>query len=895
MALVYAPRVNINQYDKFAINDLYGLNFLNTPYDQWWVVETSPNKFALNVVYRNNDGGLYTALITFRSDPGGFTYSADSPFPVGIVSSVSRGIEAYANLPRIEDVHFRVDEAESLGLSVFDVLSDPLRLFAGDDTIMGGDNDAACDEISAGAGNDTVVGARTDGWYDMGLGDGMLDGGAGYDIALFDMSDRARGVTYVHDNTEAVIRVGGADAVIVRNIEQVEIRGSAFYDHLTGGSSDDILDLYLGGGLADGGGGDDLVRMSFADMTAGVEYVHSAGMAQVRAGTVVLAELRNVQRISMEGGQGNDHLAGGTSYDELFGGAGDDHLEGGDNNDLLEGGAGNDRIDGGDGHDYFRLAQPGQVDLSITGPQDTGDGRDTLVSIEGVYGSAGDDRITGGAGDDSLYGDTDSGPGGDVGNDIIDGGAGNDFIIAGRGVNHLYGGAGDDYIYGLSETYGALWNTGDGENFIHGGDGNDQIYGANGNEHVFGGDGDDRIDTAGGLSWVEGGNGNDAVFGGWETDIVYGGEGNDGLNGHGGDDILIGGDGDDGVSGWRGNDILDGGAGNDQILGGWGDDLLIDTGGDDLILGDDGFDIVDYSGAGAGVEVRLYTPWNPTVGRHERQNTGGAGNDILEDVEGVVGTAFNDRLIGRNDAWSEGEGRVWAEYFDGGAGDDVIDAGSGADLVLGGAGDDLITGGKGNDILDGGSGQDVVIFSGAAADYRLLMNGDNFILKGPDGRDDLTNVEIIRFGDGRELELNRLYGTDLDATGWAAGRIPEHLLSNGTRGGTLIGDRPHVMPGADDAGPVWGKGFDQPEVMPTTDGDFMLTSSLEGPLVLPAVPIDRLTAGLFALGDRYTAWRATIDGGDGSPPPLFAAADAVGRPDVFGSHDDDFIGLHALW
>ena len=157
MAWVNAPRVNLNQYDNFARNDLYGLNFLNTPYDQWWVVETSPGKFALNVVYDNNDGGLYTALVTFRAGPGGFTYTPDSPFPIGVVSSVSRGVEAYVSLPRVEDLHFRLDGADSLGLSVFDILSDPLSLFAGDDTIIGGDNDADCDEISAGDGKDIVL------------------------------------------------------------------------------------------------------------------------------------------------------------------------------------------------------------------------------------------------------------------------------------------------------------------------------------------------------------------------------------------------------------------------------------------------------------------------------------------------------------------------------------------------------------------------------------------------------------------------------------------------------------------------------------------------------------------------------------------------------------------
>ncbi len=897
MAFVNAPRVNLNQYDNFATNDLYGLNFLNTPYDEWWVVETAPDRFVLNVTYRANDGGYYIAVVTFRAGPDGFTYPDDSAFPLGIVASVSRGVEAYANLPRVEDMHFRVDGAESLGLSVFDILSDPLSLFAGDDTIIGGDNDADCDEISAGDGNDVVTGARTNGWYDMGRGNGSLDAGGGHDIALFDMSDRSQAVTYEHDNLLAVIRVGGSDAVTVRNVEQVEIRGSAFYDRLTGGGADDVLDLHLGGGMADGGAGADLVMMSFADMTVGVEYLHSAAIAQARTGTTVLAEVRNAERIVAEGGRGNDHLAGGDSADVLLGGGGDDHLEGGGHNDVLVGGAGDDLIDGGDSHDVFRLARPGQVNLGITGPQDTGDGWDTLLNIESIYGSSGDDRITGGAGGDTLYGETDNGPGGDVGNDIIHGGDGNDYIVGGRGVNHLNGGAGDDYIYGLDSFVGTLRNTAEGENFIDGGDGADRITGANGDDHILGGDGDDRIDGAGGLSWIQGGAGNDAVWGGNDTDVVDGGAGDDGLNGMAGDDMLTGGEGSDGMSGSFGNDILDGGAGNDIMLGGWGDDRLIDTDGDDLMRGDDGFDIVDYSGAAAAVVVSLYTAWDPVAGYHVRQNTGGAGNDILEDIQGVIGTVFDDRLTGRNDDWSASIGKVYAEFFDGGGGDDVIDAGSGADVVLGGGGDDLITGGLGDDAIDGGSGHDILTVSGLASSYRLLMDGDDFILKGPDGGDRLTGVENIRFSDGRVLELNRMYGPDVDTRAWADGRIPEALLSGGAwsgerplvlpgpagddfltardGGGPEVlpgaddGDRrvwkdddaPLVLPGADDAFVGGAKGFDRPEVLPGVD-DWMPAGarSFDQPEVLPG--LDERTLFTFdqaALLDRWSGQMLTVD------------------------------------
>jgi Ca2+-binding RTX toxin-like protein len=143
--------------------------------------------------------------------------------------------------------------------------------------------------------------------------------------------------------------------------------------------------------------------------------------------------------------------------------------------------------------------------------------------------------------------------------------------------------------------------------------------------------------------------------------------------------------------------------------------------------------------------------------------------------------------------------------INGEAGADILIGGLHDDILSGGDGDDVITGGFGDDIIDGGAGNDTLIVSGDAADYRLLMNGDDFILKGPDGGDRLTGVETIRFGDGRVLELNRMYGPDIDSGAWADGRIPEALLS------PLSDDQPLVLPGT---GAIDGKTGDLPLVLP---------------------------------------------------------------------------------
>lgn len=171
--------------------------------------------------------------------------------------------------------------------------------------------------------------------------------------------------------------------------------------------------------------------------------------------------------------------------------------------------------------------------------------------------------------------------------------------------------------------------------------------------------------------------------------------------------------------------------------------------------------------------------------------------------------------------------------IEGTANADVLTGLQSHDLISGGHGDDLITGGPGDDVVDGGSGQDMLTVSGVASNYRLLLSGDDFILKGADGTDYLTGIESIRFGDGRVLELNRVYGQEIDIQALTDGRIPEELLTRGpwTTEQPLVlpgtaaddfliskgDDRPEVLPGMDDWTPTGAKGFDPFEVLPGRD------------------------------------------------------------------------------
>ena len=109
--------------------------------------------------------------------------------------------------------------------------------------------------------------------------------------------------------------------------------------------------------------------------------------------------------ITLGGGAGNDKLTAGAGGATLKGGDGGDVLTGGANNDWLEGGAGDDVLDGGAGFDrvsYSGSAIGVTVSLGETGPQNTGEGTDTIKNIEYLIGSELDDSLTGGSGPDFI-------------------------------------------------------------------------------------------------------------------------------------------------------------------------------------------------------------------------------------------------------------------------------------------------------------------------------------------------------------------------------------------------------------------------------------------------------------------------------------------------------------
>ena len=423
----------------------------------------------------------------------------------------------------------------------------------------------------------------------------------------------------------------------------------------------------------------------------------------------------------------------------------DTGLVGGD--DILEGGAGDDLLSGGAGTDTASYAaSAAAVSVNLYTGTATGEGTDTLVSIENVIGGSGDDsiwgtggsnRLEGGLGIDHLYGS--------AGADFLFGDGQNDFVYGGTGSDELHGGSGYDLLNGQ-----------DGDDTIYGDGGNDTIYGQLGDDiidggansdTITGGDGADTINGGSGYDTISGQNGNDTINGGSEKDSIYGGDGNDILSGDAGDDFINGG---------AGNDTIHGGIGNDTIYGLTGDDIINGNDGDDKLSGQDGNDTI-----------------NGGIGQ-DRIN-GQGGRDTISGGDGAD-TIYGGNEVGLGDTINGDAGN---DFINAQGGDDVVDGGAGDDRIYGWDGDDSLTGGLGNDVILGHGGIDTingdagndnlygqsgndVINGGSGSDRVLGMDNDD-TLHGNDGDDFLYggNNNDTLYGDAGADFLNGQYGNDV--------------------------------------------------------------------------------------------------------------------------------------
>ena len=339
------------------------------------------------------------------------------------------------------------------------------------DDFLDGRNSGYLNAIYGGAGKDTIY-TNDNPFVLADGGDGRdtiyasanVHGGAGNDRIFMQFSGYSGHLVFGDDGDDLIVAAESGNAIaggsgsdtLVGDIRDDHLYSAGFvfqpYEFEPGGEyidaptddmglEQDVLngrdgndDLAIGyGDSADGGKGDDTLRLSLGGLQNGIEF----DTTRLGAGKTVVLGGGTIQHIEsflyLRGTEFNDVLTIGTQETllEVDAGAGDDVIISNLSSVSLQGGAGDDRFisgragdsfDGGEGIDtidYSRSTSAVTVDLA----QGTGARGDVLVNVEAIAGS--------------KYGDT------------LIGDAAANILFGSRGADELTGGEGaDTFVYG---------------------------------------------------------------------------------------------------------------------------------------------------------------------------------------------------------------------------------------------------------------------------------------------------------------------------------------------------------------------------------------------------------------------------------------------------------------
>jgi Ca2+-binding RTX toxin-like protein len=717
----------------------------------------------------------------------------------------------------------------------------------GDDVIFGL---AGNDDLSGNIGNDTLFGGAGNDIVRGGDGDDILSGGADADQLLggsgFDTADYAAAASGVSIGLDGSAGTAGeATGDVLTGVERLvgsrfndSLFGTSSADVLEGGRGNDSLSSAAGNDILRGGDGDDLLvgGSGSDDIDGGTGFDtadYSASSAQIfvaldgssgLGGDALGDVLTSIEQVLGTGF--NDIIYGSAAIEALRGGGGDDVLRGGGGADTLDGGAGFDTAD------YTTSVGAVTIDLNAATAAGGDAAGDSLISIEHVIGSSGDDSLTGRDGFDDIL---EGGAGNDIiiglgGDDTLMGGGGNDVLRGGAGADQLQGGSGIDIADYSTSAIAVLIGL-DGSTGLGGDAAGDVLSGI---EALRGSAFDDQLTGSVGADILEGGSGNDILVGLVGNDILRGDAGDDILQGGIGADVLDGGAGVDTVdyatsagavsvgldgslssgfdaagdqlisierlSGSIYNDILRGSSAAETIIGNAGDDQIIGNAGDDILQGGSGDDSID---GGAGADIM----------------DGGSGFDTADyqSVTGAITIVLGGSASG---AEAQGDSLINIERVVGGAFNDTLIGAASNDVLEGGAGDDVLRGNAGNDSLVGGTGFDSADYttSGSAVTVRL----DGSLSTGGDAAGDtLSSIERV-IGSAYNDELYGYTGNDS-----LEGGLGDDRLFGGAGNDQLLGGGGDDMisggAGADQID--GGAGFDQLDYTASSAG---VTAYLDG-------------------------------------------------------------------
>ncbi|MFZ1467892.1 MAG: calcium-binding protein [Paracoccaceae bacterium] len=640
----------------------------------------------------------------------------------------------------------------------------------------------------------------------------------------------------------AIVTGDGGNNDLFGTADNDLIDGLAGNDTLTGHGGDDTLrggignDVLIGGAgsdVIDGGAGVDAVLYYREPGTQGVHVSLDAGTAIDTTGSV--DTLISIEQVY--GSNYADTLTGASAVgDFLSGREGADLIQGLGGNDTLIGGEGADTLVGGAGDDqvayFLETGTRGVVvDMRAGTALDTFGTLDTLIGIENVHGTNGNDTIYGSDVDgDRIFGRD--------GNDYIDGRDGNNLIYTGAGNDHIVvgttltdardtvviNGYGDKLITGtgalgtayahhivfdLDEAVMVNLGTGIARSAHMTLDFSGALYflevgGTAYDDHIIGGNAAHDY-----LEWLSGNQGNDTLDGGSGTGntVIYDDEVRYGSFNHvtgrqefgtrgvvvnlttgvatdtfGFTDTLIR------IDSVRATQFVDVLYGTDQTNGFWG------LQGADTMDGGGGSDQVHYNqdymtGGTRGVLVDLQLGY---------AIDGFGDRDTLISIEEAFGSDYNDTLSGDNT-----DNRLFAydgnDSLSGGFGRDTLNGGAGNDTLYGGGGNDELWGEVGNDVLDGGAGFDI-------ARYRDATVGIMVDLSTGRVQDGYGTIDAL-------IGIEGIYGSEFADTMQGNGSADllsgfggDDRLFGGTDNDTLLGgDGNDSLVGGAQADELWGE------------------------------------------------------------------------------------------
>lgn len=333
--------------------------------------------------------------------------------------------------------------------------------------------------------------------------------------------------------------------------------------------------------------------------------------------------------------------------------------------------------------------------------------------------------------------------------------------------------AGDPLMVLPRAGVGVLINAGDGDDVINAGAGPDLILGGNGNDMISAGTGNDTLNGGLGADVLDGGAGNDVATYENATALVVASLTDSLINvGEAAGDTY---NSVENLTGSAYSDTLIGNSGANKLSGGDGNDTLEGMGGADALVGGGGVNTASYTHAAVGLTVSLNAP---------ASNTGDAFGDTFTQIQNLVGSGFNDTLIGDANA----------NTIYGGAGDDVLEGLGGADGLIGGSGNNtasyanadvgltasLTSAGINTGHATGDSYTQIQNLAGSAFNDTLIGDAAVNILSG-------TNGDDILEGMGGADDLRGDLG--VDTTSYAnASTFVAASLTSGLAGFTSAGD-----------------------------------------------------------------------------------------------------------